>query len=259
MQIRQFCTIILLAATLIGCGGKQHFSYSKAPSSRYARSAHINVQLGLGYLQKGQTARAKKKLLLALQQAPRIAEVHDAMAYFLAATGEKNEADKYYRRAIQLAPGKGASLNNYGAFLCREGKYKQADRYFRLAIKDKFYVNLADAYENAGLCSLQVPNFKRAEYYLEQALAKDPARPNSLLELAEIAYRKGLNQRAESHLERYRALTQATPQSLYLHYRVASRLHKHAASQRYASQLLKRYPNSAQARLYQFRKGYHAP
>lgn len=259
MKIIQTMTLLLLLSLgLTGCGPKQQETNGKAASQsdRYARASHINVQLGLGYLQKGQTTRAKQKLLLALKQAPKSAEANDAMAYFLEATGEKEDADKYYQRAIKLSNNQGAPLNNYGTFLCREGKYKLADSYFRRAVKDKDYVNLADAYENAGLCALQLPNYKRAEFYFKQALAKDPERPNSLLELAEISYRKGQNKNAEKYLNRYRHLAKETPQSLYLNYRVATRLHKKKTAHRFAQQLMKQYPKSAQAKLYKFRKGY---
>lgn len=254
--IQQFAVLILICAGLVACGPKQSMNPSKPKTNRYARASHINVQLGLGYLQKGQTARAKNKLLLALKQSPKSAEANDAMAYFLEATDEKKEADKYYRRAIKLSRGNGAPLNNYGTFLCRQGKYKQADHYFRLAIQDTDYVNLADAYENAGLCALQVPNYKLAERYFRKAVAKDPERPNSLLELAEISYRKQQNKRAERYLKRYRAIAKQTPQSLYLNYRVAARLQKNKTAQAYARKLVEQYPKSAQAKLYKFRRGY---
>ena len=80
-------------------------------------TAHLNIQLGMGYLQNGQTARAKQKLLTALAQAPELPETHMAMGYFLLKTGELQQAQAYYQTALKLAPERGDVQNSYGVFL----------------------------------------------------------------------------------------------------------------------------------------------
>src|SRR5207244_1806608 len=103
------------------------------------RTALLNVELGLGYLEQNQRARAKSKLIYALELAPNLPETKGAMAYFQEMVGELKEAEKLHKNAIQLAKYKGAQYNNYGAFLCRQARYSEADKAFQQAINDKHY------------------------------------------------------------------------------------------------------------------------
>lgn len=148
--------------------------------------AKINVQLGMAYLEQKNVQRAKSKLLMALEQAPNIPEPWYSMAYFLEATGNKEEASKYYLKSIEVAPERGDAQNNYGTFLCRSGRYKESIKHFMLAAKAKDYLDPAAAYENAGLCSMKMQSYDQASNYFNQALLKDPARTFSLLKLAEV-------------------------------------------------------------------------
>src|SRR5580704_10911769 len=94
------------------------------------KAAAFNVQLGMGYLKQGDRPRAKKKLLIAMQQAPDSSDVNAAMAYYYEQTNELDQARKYYLKALSLSSNAGAQLNNYGTFLCRQGQYKEAELYF---------------------------------------------------------------------------------------------------------------------------------
>jgi type IV pilus assembly protein PilF len=149
-------------------------------------ASDINVQLGLAYLNQCDTARAKEKLLLALQEAPNSITSLDAMGYFLEKTGDSHGAEKYYQHAIKIAPNNGAVLNNYGTFLCRQRKPKEAIMLFLKAVQDKYYVNSAEAYENAGLCALTIPNQAQTKQFFVKALQQDPKRVLSKLELEKL-------------------------------------------------------------------------
>jgi type IV pilus assembly protein PilF len=137
-------------------------------------AADDNVKLGLAYLQEGNTPHAKEKLLMALEEAPHWSVAKDAMAYFLEVTGDKNEAEKYYKEAISLSPDDGAVLNNYGTFLCRSHRIDEAEKMFLKAATLPNYLNTAKAYENAGLCALTIPDKNKAKYYFEKASKQDP-------------------------------------------------------------------------------------
>lgn len=167
------------------------------------RAAMFNMQLGLGYLQQGDRPRAKKKLLIALKQEPKSPEINAAMAYYLEKASELSQAKKYYLKALTLSSYSGIQSNNYGAFLCRHGEYKMAEEYFLKAVKDPHYIHTAGAYENAGLCSLLIPDLPRAKQYFTKALNQDPSRRQSLYELVKIEQQKGHQKRALKLLQKY--------------------------------------------------------
>jgi len=214
-------------------------------------AAQYNVQLGLGYLVQGDTQRAKRKLIMALHQAPKSPVAYDAMAFFLERTGNIQQAGQYFRKAMSLAPGKGAQLNNYGTFLCRQRHFKLAEKYFLAAIKDPDYVNTPEAYENAGLCATAIPNLAKAKYYFKKALEQDPRRVTSMLELAEIAYKQKHYKTAKSYLMGFNKLAPANAPSVWLAYRLAKRSGQAMKLQLFAMQLKAKFATSREYKAYQ--------
>lgn len=168
-----------------------------------AEAAIYNAQLGLAYLKQGNRSLAKHKLLLALSQAPEAPEVNASMAYFMEKSGEMDKAEVYYQKAMAAAPKSGAQFNNYGAFLCRRGQYTQAETYFLKAVNDIEYEHTAGAYENAGLCAMAVPDFKKAKKYFKKALQQDPSREQSLYELVTLEMKQEHPEKALAYLQKY--------------------------------------------------------
>lgn len=198
-MVRKFvllCLCILLSAC-------QSSTETSLQQSKKRMAAKINDQLGIAYLERHDIQRSKQKFLLALKQAPEIPETWYSMGYFLESTDNKEQANHYYLKAIELAPGRGDALNNYGTFLCRSGKYHEAISYFMKAAEDPNYLEQASAYENAGLCSLKIPDNKNAIAYFKRSLEQDPNRPNSLIELSELNYKNGHYQLAKHELTKY--------------------------------------------------------
>jgi type IV pilus assembly protein PilF len=148
--------------------------------------ASIYTQLGMGYLGKGDMERAKQKLLLALQKDPTLPEAWYSMAYFLEKTGNKQLAEQDYLKAVKLAPAQGDVQNNYGTFLCRNGDYQRSVDHFLLATRDPQYLDSADAYENAGLCALKIPDKQQAVRYFNLSLEQDPTRMSVMTELTKL-------------------------------------------------------------------------
>jgi len=201
--MRKNLPVLALILMLSACAS-QTGSKVDHQSQRYnPKAARFNTQLGIAYLERGNTERAKRKLLLAQKQDPQSAVVQNAFAYFLEKTGNPERAETYYKKAIELSHGAGAPLNNYGVFLCARGRYDEAQVYFQRAIADPNYVKSADAYENAGLCALNNSKPGKAEHFFKQALAKDPQRPKSLLQLTQLALRVARYQKALGYLKRY--------------------------------------------------------
>ncbi|MEM1244579.1 MAG: type IV pilus biogenesis/stability protein PilW [Pseudomonadota bacterium] len=199
------CYLILTVILMLtgGCYMQQNPTTTKISAKQKQTAANDNVRLGLAYLQQSRFAIAKQKLLLALQQTPRSTQALDAMAYFQQRTGNNQLAEKYYKRALYYAPTSGKALNNYGVFLCRNKRYPQAIRYFVEAAKQPKYLHPDHAYENAGLCALDIPNTQVATYYFNQALRKNPQRITSLFELADIYYANGNYPKAHKYFQRF--------------------------------------------------------
>lgn len=175
---------------------------SFAQKKDLSKAASFNVQLGMGYLKQGNRSRAKKKLLTALKQQPNSPEVNAALGYYFEQTTELDQARSYYLKAINLSSHSGAQLNNYGTFLCRQGNYAEAEKYFLKAVADMQYVNTAAAYENAGLCSMEIPDLNKAKGYYIQALKHDPGRVESLRELVLIYQKEGHDEDALDELQK---------------------------------------------------------
>ena len=161
---------------IIGCWLLTACSTIETNNANQKQAAGFNTKLGLAYLQQKDIPRAKSKMLLALQEDPDNPIILDAMGYFLEKTGDVKSAEQYYSRAIKLAPKMGAAQNNYGTYLCRHGRYHEAINHFILATQDANYLHVADAYENAGLCALKIPNKKLAHKYLQAAAQHDPGK-----------------------------------------------------------------------------------
>jgi type IV pilus assembly protein PilF len=154
---------------------------TKAADDKKNKSALINTQLGITYLQRHQVQLAKQKLLLALREAPNIPETWYAMAFYLEVTGDNTQANQYYLKALSLSPDNGEAHNNYGTFLCRSGNYNGAIAQFMAAVQDNNYLDTSSAYENAGLCAMKIPDRKLAMSYFNKALVQDPNMPTSLI------------------------------------------------------------------------------
>jgi type IV pilus assembly protein PilF len=201
--------MLIAILVLSGCQKHEEDQDVSVHSSSFNRNdaASYNTQLGLAYLKQGNRPRAKKKLLLALEQAPDSPNVNASMAYFMEKTGEVEEARNYFQKAMNLAPGSGAQLNNFGTFLCRQGQYLQAEKYFLQAVKDVQYEHTAGAYENAGLCAVAIPNYSKAITYFAKALEQDPSRKQSLHELVSIEINNDHAVEALAYLQKYPMLS----------------------------------------------------
>ncbi len=225
LNMTRVATIVLFLACLLlaGCVYKEDNAYQQhnvrapTPPPRHAynpTAAKYNVQLGMAYLQKGDTDRAKSKLMIAIEQDPRSSVIMDALAYFFEMTGEEKSAESYYKRAIKLKTQEGVAHNNYGAFLCRQNRFQEAEREFLLAINQPNYISQGEAYENLGLCALKNNDKVKAENFFQQAILKQPRLQSALLELVKLNYEKDNIRRATAYLERYNSISDPTPESI---------------------------------------------
>lgn len=166
-----------------------------------------NAQLGFNYIKAGNAPLAKQRFQLALKENPKNDSAWYGMGYYYEATGNEKLADRYYRKAIAVNPLSGIANNNYGTYLCRRGRHKQAIRQFLMAANNPRFINTGEAYENAGLCALLIPDNKLATIYFKKALDNNPNSKSALLELAKIRYQEDNIARAKALYKRYQEVT----------------------------------------------------
>ena len=194
MKWHKWVSIVAVSVACSGCvsSGVSGNTTALTPSDptvrvNHEKAARLNSELGVAYLEKGQTARAKTKLLRARELAPHLPEVHYSLAYFLETVGDLSEARIAYERALAMAPASGEANNNYGTFLCRQSDFLQADKHFQIALADKSYIETAAVFENAGICIQQANEPGKAKGYFLKAVKHDPRRAGPWLELAYLS------------------------------------------------------------------------
>ncbi|MCJ2376452.1 type IV pilus biogenesis/stability protein PilW [Vibrio sp. ZSDZ34] len=148
--------------------------------------AEARIKLGVGYLQQQQFIKARQNFEKALIHAPDYYRSQLSMAYYYEKVGDSSKAANHYDKALRDNPKNGNVLNNYGTFLCKQGDYEKAEQLFTLAINQPYYYLVSASYENAGFCALKNKNIDKAQHYFEKAIAHQPMRPKSTLQLAAI-------------------------------------------------------------------------
>lgn len=238
----------LVAASLVlaiaGCasgGGGGGKRADEEPKGRSA--ADIQVQLGQGYLQKGQLETAQERLQRALRLDPKNVDAHTLLAVLNERINRPEIAERFYREAAELRPDGGAENNNYGAFLCGRERYAEADRYFQRALADPFYKRPGDAYGNAGACAAKAGDNDKALAYFRSALESSPNNAVALYEMARISYEKNDNLRARAFLQRLEAVAPAEPAILELAERIELRLGDKSAAKKYRDRLRQDFPD----------------
>lgn len=226
---------LLMIMLLTGCAATKQTPASDRYSA--AERADIYIQLGIKYLEQGKRERAKQKLLMALKSDKKNSKVHSALGLFYETVGETNQADNHYRQAIAYAKSPGAAHNNYGTFLCRHQHYQEAIDYFVKAATEPQYLKVAKAYENAGLCALEIPDNQRAFDFFTKALRHDPNAPEALLYMSQNHFIERDYQRAEHYLNRLFDMTKPNKTMLTLAVSIYQKLGDESAANYYQEQL----------------------
>lgn len=234
---------LLAGAMLAGCvaTGDQRGSPEEA--------AQFNVALGLEYLAQGRRELAMDKLTRALEQDPRSADVHTAIAFAYNRFGEPQLADRHYRRALRLDRGNPNIQNTYGVFLCEHGRLREAERELVAAARNVNYPTPATAWTNAGICAEREPDLDKAERFYREALRTDSTHTDALWQLAQVSFDRGDPLQARAFLQRYLEGASRSAQSMWLGYQVEVTLDDEQAATQYARRLRDEFGDSAEARM----------
>lgn len=209
----------------------------------------INYQLGTEYYRKGNFELAKDRLERAIDQDPRNADAHSALALTFARLGNDRLATDSFEQATRLAPNSINVRNAYAVYLCQKNRYDDAvvqfDRAINIRENDDSYIMMT----NAGVCIAQKPDLALAEKYFRDALAIRPSYGEALIQLAALKHRTDDNLSARAFIQRYLATNPPSSGVLYLAVQIETSLNGERAATDYMNQLLRDFPESAEARL----------
>ena len=242
--------LLLLAASLLaGCVTTGNVDPMKTSKGRdEARDAY--VQLGIGYLQQGETERAKIPLKKALELDSSNADAHAALALVFQIEMEPKLADDHYRKALSQNSDDARLLNNYGSFLFEQQRYQEAFERYSQAAQDTLYPERSWVFENLGLTSLQLKQREQAKAYFERSLRLNSRRPRALMEMAQLSFEDKQYVPARGYYDSYMALAQPDARSLLLGVRLAKIFEERDNAASLGLQLKRLYPGTPEYQQY---------
>lgn len=251
----------LFAISLVACGSMGDERVKKEPSKANLKgAAALNIELGVGYINRKQYKAAKNKLEKAIEQDPENAGAYITLAHLYAFLGVTEKAKVKYEEALELKPDDPEILNGYGVFLCSNGELEKAQEYFKRAYSNPFYESLYLAESNAGSCYIKQGEYEKAEALLRKSLRVDPRLPGSLLSMADVGVKTKKFLMARAYIQRYHDVRRPSAESLWIQVQAENSLGATDHYMKYARQLINDFPDSdeagwaeAQARDKQFR------
>jgi len=253
-RVRGAAIACLAVLWLTACSTASTQDFGTAGGSR-ERALQSYTQLGLRYLQAGDTASAKRPLQHALELDDTYAPAFNGLALVFQAEDEPALAEKYFRKAVSADPDSAMIHNNFGAFLFNSGRYDEACQELYQAAEDPFYRQRAQAFENLGRCYRRIGESGKAEQSFRRALSLSHQRPVAMVELADLLLIRGQPRAASELFGSFRELVDArkveySPLSLWVGIRVARYERDASRASTYALLLKNMYPESTEYRLY---------
>ena len=245
MKIKTIVNSILFLVFISGCSS----SGDTKDGPNFKKAAEINIQLGSRYLEQGNLQLAKTKLTKALQQDPDNALAHSTMALLLEKVGQYEEIDEYYNEAISLDPINSDIKNNFGTYLCNRARYDEARKQFNAALNDPYYKTPIVAMINAGKCEIKSKNYKAAEKLLRKALRINSQSVSALYFMGELGIKSQRYLMTRAYIQRYHAVAQASPQSLWIQIQAENALGDKQALKELYKKMNKNFPDSDEAGL----------
>jgi len=141
-----------------------------SPRTTDSERAGLHLQIGTGYLAKGQYPQAMAELLRAEQYDPKNPLILNnlGLAYFV--RGRYQEAEAKFRAALKSAPRFSDAKNNLGRLLVDTQRAREALRVLQEVENDLTYEFQEKTWSNLGMAYFSLGQFKKAEEYLSRSL-----------------------------------------------------------------------------------------
>jgi type IV pilus assembly protein PilF len=216
------------------------------------RRAQVRLELAAAYLGRGQPQTALDEVRQAIAAKPDQPAAYAMLGLIQSALGDVREAEAAFQRALRLAPNDADTMHNYAWFLCQQRRFADADVQFRAAVSQPQYREPSRTWLAQGICQARDSRWDDAERSLNRAFELDPANPTTAFSLTEVLYRRGAYERARFYIQRVNAVPDySNAQTLWLAARIERRMGNVGSLQTFGRQLLERFPQSAEAALYQ--------
>lgn len=212
-------------------------------------AADQNYQLGARYFNIGNYELARDRLERAIEFDSRLVDAHNLLALTMVQLGNDRLAIESFNTAVRLAPNNPNVRNAYAVYLCQKEEYDEAIVQFERAIgiieNEETYLPMT----NAGVCVSKKPDLELAEKYFRDALTVRPTHGEALIQMAALQHRNENSFRARAFLERYLSANPPSPSVLYLAVQIETNDGDDRAATDYTNQLIREFPESAEARL----------
>ena len=250
MKIISGIFVVVLAVLISACAGNKTSNNSVTMDEPdLIEGSSLNVQLGVGYMKRGQFNVAKDKLEKALEMNPENIQAYSIIALLMKMMNENESAEDYYRQAIDLDSNNAELHNSFGAFLCSVDKIDEALSEFKKAYEDSFYETAYLARSNAGSCLLKNGDYVEAESQLRQALRINDKLSGALLSMAELGVKTKKYLMSRAYIQRYHNVANPTAESLWIQMLAEKGLGADEYFNKYAKILQSDFPDSSEAGL----------
>jgi type IV pilus assembly protein PilF len=257
--LRVLAALALLGAlsALSGCAttdantaapGELHTTSDDTPIRQRART---RLTLAASYFQNGQSAVALDETKKALQIDPSFPDAYNLGGLIYMAMGERQLAMTHFQRALSLNANDPDTLHNLGWLQCQEGQYAQAAQSFQRAMAAPLYQNRAKTLMAQGICEARAGDKAKAEQTLLESYKFDPGNPVTGYNLALLLYERGDYAKAQFYIRRINNSELSNASSLWLGIRVEHKLDNRVAMEQLASQLQRRFADSAELKSYE--------
>ncbi len=244
----RFPGYLILVLCLSACN-QQATNPNVRPSTSSSDVAIANLRLGTAYMTRGEYEKALDKLEKALDADPGYYATHGVLGVLHQRLGQKEKAEKYFKRSLRIAPNEASTLNNYGQFLCSIKRLEEAEEAFIKAANNPLYETPEIANTNAGTCAMLNGKTAEAETHFRTALRQNPRVPAALIQMAQINLEQGNHLSARGYLQRYQEVAPSTAKSLWLGVQVETELGDMDSVSSNALLLKNNFPDSKEAQL----------
>jgi type IV pilus assembly protein PilF len=213
--------------------------------------ARLHTELASRYFDNGQMAVALDEIGRALAADPNHGPAHVLRGLAQMRLSNERLAEDSFVRALQINPRDRDALHNQGWLQCQQGRHAQSLVSFARALALADPDGHAKTWMTQGICQVRSGLLTDAETSFLRAHQLDADHPVVGYNLADLLYRRGELQRAQSYIQRLNQSEFANAQSLWLGLRVERRLQNTQTMDQLSRRLGQRFADSPEWALYQ--------